>query len=67
MSHGATNWPFLDVDGAAGFAGSDQQVGLAAEESGNLEDIDGFGGDLAVRGLVHIGEHGQARVFGDAG
>ena len=40
---------FLDVDGAAGFAGGDEQVGLTAEERGNLEDIDGFGGDFAVR------------------
>ena len=47
-------------------AGGDEQVGLAAEEGGNLEDIDGFGGDFAMGGLVHVGEDGQAGVFGDA-
>ena len=57
----------LDVDGAAGFAGGHQQIGLAAEKGGNLEDVDGFGGDLAMAGLMDISEDRQARVFGDAG
>src|SRR5271157_5275770 len=42
---------FLDVDGAAGAAGGDEQVSLAAEEGRDLQDVDGFGGDRAVGGL----------------
>ncbi len=57
---------FLDVDGAACAAGGDQQVGLAAEEGRNLKDIDSFGGNFAVGGLVDIGENRQAGIFGDA-
>ena len=56
----------LHVDGAAGFSGGDEQVGLAAEEGGNLEDVAGFGDGGAVRGLVHVGEDGKVRLFGDA-
>jgi hypothetical protein len=66
MSHGATNWPFLMLTGAAGFAGGHQQVGLTAKKRGNLQHVHGFGGDFAVRGLVHVGQHRQARVFGNA-
>ena len=57
---------FLHVDGAAGFAGGDEQVGLTAEEGGNLEDVAGLGDGCAVRGLVDIGEDGKVRLFGDA-
>ena len=57
---------FLNVDGAAGAAGGDEQVGLAAKEGGNLEDVDGFGSDLAVGGLMDVSEDGNARIFGDA-
>ena len=37
---GGDELALLDVDGAAGFAGGDEQVGLAAEEGGDLEDVD---------------------------
>lgn len=57
---------FFDVDGASGFAGGDEQVGLAAEECGNLEDVAGFRNGRAVRRLVHVGEDGKVCVFGDA-
>jgi hypothetical protein len=50
----------LDVDGAAGLACGDEQVGLAAEEGRNLQHVDGFGGDFAVAGLVDVGEDGKA-------
>ena len=63
---GGDELAFLDVDGAAGFAGGDEQIGLAAEEGGNLEDVDGFGGDFAVGGLVDVGEDGKAGVLGEA-
>jgi hypothetical protein len=65
MSQGATNWPFLDVDGAAGAAGGDEEVGLAAEEGWDLQDVGTFCGDFAMRGLVHVGQDGQARGFGE--
>ena len=43
-----------------------QQIGLAAKKGGNLQNIDGFGGDLTMARLVNIGEHRQSGVFGDA-
>jgi len=57
---------FLDVDGATGFAGGYQQIRLAAEKGGNLEHVHGFGGHGAVGRLVHIGQHRQAGVLGQA-
>ena len=57
---------FLDVVRAAGFTGGHQQVGLAAQKSGNLEDIDSLGCDFAVGRLVDISENGQAGIFGNA-
>jgi len=57
---------FFDVDGAAGAAGGDEEVGLAAEKCGNLENVDGFGGNFAVGGLVNIREYGKTGVAGDA-
>ncbi len=56
----------LDVDGSAGFACGDEQIGLAAKESRNLEDVDSFGGDRAVGRLVYVSEDGEAGIFGDA-
>lgn len=58
---------FLDVDGSAGFSGGDEQVGLAAEKGRDLKDVYGFGGDFALGGLVHIGQHGEAGFAGEAG
>ena len=57
---------FFDVYGTACFAGGHQQVSLATQKRGNLEDVDSFGGDIAVGGLVNVGEDGQAGVFSDA-
>jgi hypothetical protein len=56
----------LHVDGATGSSGGDEQVGLTAEEGGNLEDIAGLGDGGAVFGLVHVGEDGEVRLFSDA-
>jgi len=68
MAHvpGGNELAFLDVDGAARFAGGNEKIGLTTEECGNLEDVDGSGRDFAVCGLVDIGEDGQACVFGNA-
>ena len=57
---------FLNVDGTTGAAGGNKQIGLAAEERGDLQDVDGLCGDFAVAGLVNIGEDGKARVLRDA-
>ena len=66
MSQGATNWPFLMLTARPVLPGGHQQIGLAAKEGGNLQHVDGFGGDFAVGGLVYVGEHRQARIFRDA-
>ena len=63
---GGDELALLNIDGAPGFSGGDEQVGLAAEEGGDLEDVDGFGGDFAVGGLVDVGEDGKAGFAGEA-
>jgi|SRR5579872_2485408 len=50
---------FFDVDHALAHGGSDHQVGLAAEKSGNLENVGDFGNLADVGDLMHIGEHGH--------
>ncbi len=57
---------FLDVDGAAGFACGYEEVGLTAEECGDLEDVDRFGGDFAMRGLMDVGQDGKTGLAGEA-
>ena len=60
---------FFDIDGASGVGGGNEQVGLAAEEGGNLEH--GFGVTERVReagavlGGVDVGQDGNAEVLGD--
>ena len=51
----------LDVDRAAGLGGGAQQVGLAAEEGGDLQHVDHLGHGLALPALVDVGQHRQAR------
>ena len=63
---GCDELSLLHVDGATGFSGGDQQVGLAAEEGRNLKDIAGLGCRAAVLRLVHVGEDGEVRLSGDA-
>ena len=43
----------------AGFCGGDEKVGLAAEEGGDLEDVDGLAYGGAVLGGVDVGEDGE--------
>ena len=52
--------PLLDVDDSPGAAGRQQQVGLAAEKGRNLQDVRDFGGGLGLRGLVNVGQDGEA-------
>jgi len=56
---------FLNVDCTAGFAGCDEQIGLAAKECGNLENVGGFCDGFAVGRLVDVSEDGKACIFGD--
>ena len=53
---------FLDIDGAAGLARFDEQIGLAAQEGRDLKNVDGFGGDGGLCRLVNIGEDGNAEL-----
>ena len=56
---------FFYVDDAPGFGGGDEQIGLASEESGNLQDVCNFGGGNGLRGIVNIGEDGEMQVGTD--
>ena len=58
---------FLDVDDPAGACGGEDEIGLAAEEGGDLENIDGFAGDLRIRGRVDIGGDRDAQLRADRG
>ena len=48
---------FLDVDYALGHPSRDDQIGLAAEERGDLQDIDDFGDFGDVFRFVHVRKH----------
>ena len=54
---------FLDVHRLARLGGSHQEVGLAAEESWNLHDIDVFCGHRSFFGSMDIGHHGEFEFF----
>ena len=56
---------FLDVHRAAGLGGGFEQVGLAAEKGGDLQQIDVFGGDVRLLGGVDVGGDGHAEFLGD--
>jgi len=47
----------LDVDHASGLTRLDKNIGLAAEERRDLENIRGLGGQRCLRGLVDVREH----------
>jgi len=46
----------LDVDDSVGAAGFEEQIGLAAEEGGDLQDIDDFGRGRDLGGFVNVGQ-----------
>jgi hypothetical protein len=56
---------FLDVDGAAGLGGGFEEIGLAAEEGGDLQEIDVLGGELGLGFVVDVGGDGDAEFFGN--
>ena len=53
---------FLDVHDLAGTAGFEQQIGLAAEERRDLEDVGHFGGGRGLGGFVDIGQDGKSAL-----
>jgi len=55
--------PFLDVDCAARSSGGNQQVGLAAEEGGDLEDVTNFGGWFGLVRLMDVCQDAVAFRF----
>ena len=57
----------LDVDDLAGFGGGNQQIGLAAEECRNLQDVDDLRGAHALLDVVHVGQHRQLQALLDLG
>jgi hypothetical protein len=62
--------PFLDVDGFAGAATGEQQVGLPAQERRHLQDVDDLGGGRGLIGFVDIGqdtEPGRGTHLGECG
>ncbi len=61
---GGDELALLDVDGSASLGGGDEEVGLAAEEGRDLEDVDGFAYGAAILGGVDVGEDGEAGGFG---
>jgi hypothetical protein len=66
MSQGARNWPFLTLT-TRPFRRGDEEIGLAAEEGGDLQDVDRLGRPARIARLVHVGEHGQAVALADLG
>ena len=66
ISCGETNCPFLMFTVLPVRPAAIKQIGLAAEERGNLQDVDGFRGRSGLRRLVDVGQHGVA-LRSDAG
>ena len=59
--------PLLDVDDLAGRGRRQQQIGLPAQERRDLQHVDRLRDFGALRGLVHVGQHGQAERGADLG
>ena len=62
ISCGRNELAFLDVHDAAGAAGLDQQIGLAAQERRDLQDVDRLGRGFGLRRLVNIGQDRETRA-----
>ena len=59
---GGEELALLDVDRPAGLAGRQQQIGLAAQEGGDLQHVHRLGHGRALLGRVHVGQHRQAEA-----
>jgi hypothetical protein len=60
MSQGARNWPFLTLIAAPVSPAASRQVGLAAQEGGDLQDVAGLRPRCALLGRVDVGQHRAA-------
>jgi len=56
---------FFDVDGAAGLGGGFEQIRLAAEEGGDLQEIDVFGCDVRLVSGVDVRGDGDTEFLAD--
>ena len=52
----------LYVDDATGFGGGDEEIGLAREEGGDLQDVRNFGGGSGLGGVVDVGEDREMQI-----
>lgn len=57
----------LDVDDLACFGRGDEEVGLAAEEGRDLEDVNGLGSERSFVGRVDVSCDGNAVTGADVG
>ena len=62
---GAEELGFFDVDDVAGFCHGDDEVGLAGEEGGQLDDVADFGDGGALVGFVDVGDDGYVKLAFD--
>ena len=60
---GRQELPLLDVDRQTRARRRDQEIGLAAQEGGDLQHVDRLRRDRALPGLVDVRQHGQAERF----
>ena len=67
ISAGERNWPFFTFTARPVAAAATQQVGLAAEEGGDLEHVGDLRGGLGLPGLVDVGDHRDADSLLDRG
>jgi len=59
--------PLLDLDDPAGPGGGDEQIGLPAQEGGDLQNVDGLRYRGALIDLVDIGDDRQPQAFTNLG
>ena len=55
--------PLLHIDNAPGASGFEEQVGLAAKERRDLNDIHHFRGRTHLTGLMNVGQDRIAALF----
>jgi hypothetical protein len=53
---GRNKLAFLDVHGAASAPGGDEEIGLAAQKSRDLQHVHRLGGGLGLRRFMDVGE-----------
>jgi hypothetical protein len=59
QTHGARNWPFFTFTTRPVFCGGFKEIGLAAEKSEDLPEIDVFRSDFRLFRGVDVGGNGN--------